>query len=346
MAKSGDKFEEGIKKKNDPRFDFLNPWSVYNRYYLQEKKRHVKEIKEQALAEAREEERRKNLKVSFGLGKKPAQPTNQPSTSSSSSLLGVANNKTKATVTKANVLKKVKPTKPAPAVSHVFGKDAESEEEEETESADGFVPRKDPSVTKMKADLQKKIQEKEALLNRLKEQALQEQQKTKFLQAQQVRIVPKTASAEEAFNNLTPEEREKLKQKLLQGSLGKTGTEPDEKQLMDERKKRASNFAAMLKKSQTDASSGQQGSSSLASESEDAEQLRHLQKQQQQQMKQKILQQQKKETLGLTQAEIMLRKRKQQAAESAAKKQKQKIDKDPKQAAFFGAIDQAFGGGT
>ena len=33
VAKNGPDFESVIKAKNDPRFDFLNPWNTHHSYY-------------------------------------------------------------------------------------------------------------------------------------------------------------------------------------------------------------------------------------------------------------------------------------------------------------------------
>lgn len=50
VAKNGDEFEDGIKDKNDPRFDFLNPWNMYHVYYIKSKR----EFKEQFEKEQKE----------------------------------------------------------------------------------------------------------------------------------------------------------------------------------------------------------------------------------------------------------------------------------------------------
>ena len=47
VAKNGDEFEEGIKLKEDPRFDFLNNWNMYNKYYTQQKNVKKVEIQKQ-----------------------------------------------------------------------------------------------------------------------------------------------------------------------------------------------------------------------------------------------------------------------------------------------------------
>ena len=47
VAKNGEEFEFGIKDKQDPRFDFLNPWNMYHPYYLQQKKTNLITLEEQ-----------------------------------------------------------------------------------------------------------------------------------------------------------------------------------------------------------------------------------------------------------------------------------------------------------
>lgn len=39
VAKNGNEFEEGIREKRDPRFDFLNNWNMYHGFYLEMKKK-------------------------------------------------------------------------------------------------------------------------------------------------------------------------------------------------------------------------------------------------------------------------------------------------------------------
>ena len=44
VAKNGNDFEDSVRSKTDPRFDFLLPWHKYNAYYVQKKKMYVKEM--------------------------------------------------------------------------------------------------------------------------------------------------------------------------------------------------------------------------------------------------------------------------------------------------------------
>jgi len=37
VAKNGPDFETSIKAKNDPRFEFLNPWNTHYSYYILKK---------------------------------------------------------------------------------------------------------------------------------------------------------------------------------------------------------------------------------------------------------------------------------------------------------------------
>lgn len=137
VAKNGEEFEAGIKEKNDPRFDFLNPWNIYHNYYLQKKKEDVKGIEKQ---KKEDEERRKSLKVSFGLKSK----------------------------VKPAVAAKTKAVAHTAAIFNAHD-DEEEEEEDSSESKDGFQPKRE---TEMKKKLQKQIEEKEKLLRQLQEQAL------------------------------------------------------------------------------------------------------------------------------------------------------------------------------
>ncbi|XP_065663694.1 uncharacterized protein LOC100210071 isoform X2 [Hydra vulgaris] len=106
VVKNGDEFEEGIKLKEDPRFDFLNSWNMYNKYYTQQKFLMKVEIQKQ---KEEDEERKRNMKVSFGL-----------------------KTKSKAVSKKAS---KVQATA-------IFNQN-EEEEEEESLKTDGFKPNKD-----------------------------------------------------------------------------------------------------------------------------------------------------------------------------------------------------------
>ena len=49
VAKNGNEFEDGIKEKKDPRFDFLNSWNVYHGYYLQMKGKAVQVLEKEKL---------------------------------------------------------------------------------------------------------------------------------------------------------------------------------------------------------------------------------------------------------------------------------------------------------
>ena len=49
VAKNGNEFEDGIKEKKDPRFDFLNNWNVYHGYYLQKKNKAVQVLEKEKL---------------------------------------------------------------------------------------------------------------------------------------------------------------------------------------------------------------------------------------------------------------------------------------------------------
>ena len=53
VAKNGNEFEEGIREKKDPRFDFLNNWNMYHGFYL--------EVKKQAFVDMEREKQEGNI---------------------------------------------------------------------------------------------------------------------------------------------------------------------------------------------------------------------------------------------------------------------------------------------
>lgn len=50
VAKNGDDFENGIKMKGDPRFDFINIGHSFNNYYEQKKSMFRQEMEEKLAA--------------------------------------------------------------------------------------------------------------------------------------------------------------------------------------------------------------------------------------------------------------------------------------------------------
>merc|ERR1712048_1448957 len=195
VAKNGDTFEEGIRKKNDPRFDFLNDWSPFSPYYLQEKAQHRNKInsdKQQAEADHKSKQ-----KVSFGL--------------------------------------KMKVSGASKTSNSIFKNQPEEEEEgaEVAGKKDGFVPRVGKEDAKEK--LRKQIEEKEKLLQRLKDQAM--------------------AGVKEKAKPMSAEKQALLKQKTELNQEKKL-------ELQDERKKRAAEFIVKLK--QTDESEGKKETATAA----------------------------------------------------------------------------------
>ena len=141
-----------------------------------------------------EEERKKSIKVSFGL-KSKAKPT--PA-------------KPAAVAVTKNVV---------PSVFNQTGDDDDDDEEEE--APDGFVPRKDPAAAEVKKLLQKQIQEKEELLKKLTAQA-QAQIQAKKREIQGV-AGGRGKVAEQALKALNPTDKEKVLQKVQAEEQKKQG---------------------------------------------------------------------------------------------------------------------------
>ena len=71
VAKSGDKFEQQVKKRGDERFDFLNPGHMYHAHYIRRKLHYIGEMRKQAVAEKAESiSADKNKSISFSLSVK------------------------------------------------------------------------------------------------------------------------------------------------------------------------------------------------------------------------------------------------------------------------------------
>ncbi|XP_066919078.1 uncharacterized protein [Clytia hemisphaerica] len=146
VAKNGDEFETGIREKKDPRFDFLNNWNVYHGYYLQRK---TKALEDQEVEKQKEMERKKNLKVKFGLKTTNKTGTVKTKSGSHGNMAAIFN-------------------------QNDDDDDDEDEEGPGNETNTGFKPNKE-TETEMRARLQNQIEEKERRLKELQEKALLQQ---------------------------------------------------------------------------------------------------------------------------------------------------------------------------